>query len=108
MENSGVCTSKKRHPRRRVADNISRSPASSSGNPNADSPATKLLAALSRAQGKSAPDTLLCPTKHGAHGPRPKIDPIISKLKPESKRKGGLQNQVSFNTFFHIRLKYSA
>ncbi|KAK6750745.1 hypothetical protein RB195_002611 [Necator americanus] len=93
MENSGVCTSKKRHPRRRVADNISRSPASSSGNPNADSPATKLLAALSRAQGKSAPDTLLCPTKHGAHGPRPKIDPIISKLKPESKRKGGLQNQ---------------
>ncbi|RCN47896.1 Dcp2, box A domain protein, partial [Ancylostoma caninum] len=94
MENTGTSTNKKRHPRRRVADSISKSPAPSSAHPKEESPATKLLAALSKAQGKSAPDPLPTSKRHATHGQKSKTEPIAPRQKLEPRKKGsGSQNQ---------------
>ncbi|CAJ0602956.1 unnamed protein product [Cylicocyclus nassatus] len=92
MDSVGVTPNRKRHPRRRVADTLSNSPASSSSQLNVESPATKLLAALSKAQGKPLQDHSNS-VKHSSHGQKQKIDVVAPRQKDPRKKGGGSQSQ---------------
>ncbi|KAJ1357146.1 hypothetical protein KIN20_015211 [Parelaphostrongylus tenuis] len=83
MENISTPTTTKKNARRRVADSISKSPASPQS--AQQSPATKLLAALNKAQGKSTQNT---PTST-KQSQKSKADHSSTKQKPESGKKGG-------------------
>ncbi|KJH52210.1 Dcp2, box A domain protein [Dictyocaulus viviparus] len=84
MENSA--SNSKKHTRRRVADSISKSPAPSAQ----QSPATKLLAALNKAQGKSVQNL----PHSSKQSQKCRIDPSSSKQKSEYVKKGGLHSQA--------------
>ncbi|XGW25568.1 hypothetical protein V3C99_006737, partial [Haemonchus contortus] len=91
MDSAGVPpnNNRKKHGRRRVADSISKSPA-----PSAQvSPATKLLAALSKAQGKSAPDQIT-PSRPIGQNQKSKAESTTPRQKAETRKKAGAaQNQ---------------
>nr|CDJ90465.1 Dcp2 and NUDIX hydrolase domain containing protein [Haemonchus contortus] len=91
MDSAGVPpnNNRKKHGRRRVADSISKSPA-----PSAQvSPATKLLAALSKAQGKSAPDQIT-PSRPVGQNQKSKAESTTPRQKAETRKKAGAaQNQ---------------
>ncbi|KAK6056640.1 hypothetical protein COOONC_05851 [Cooperia oncophora] len=89
MDSAGAPSSRKKHGRRRVADSISKSPAPAAQ----QSPATKLLAALSKAQGKSAPDPPASSRQTGQNQ-KSKADSATARQKAESRKKANaVQNQ---------------
>ncbi|KAK5965434.1 mRNA-decapping enzyme 2 [Trichostrongylus colubriformis] len=82
MDGAGAPPSKKKHGRRRVCDSISKSPAPAAQ----QSPATKLLAALSKAQGKSVPESSAPSRQSGNQKPKAES---ATKQKTESRKKAG-------------------
>lgn len=81
MEGTSTTGNTKKNARRRVADSISKSPAPQSAQ---QSPATKLLAALNKAQGKSAQN----PPTSSKQSQKSKMDYSSSKQKPDAGKKG--------------------